>query len=154
MKNHFITPLKNFVCLPYVKNGKWDGENWITLTDLVFRLKCGEMITIKSGFVTNFGSIPALVRPFLDRAGKSLRGFVAHDYSYGKDIGLTRKEADNLLYELGREDGEGWWDSQMIYRGLRLGGWTHWQKAGIQFEKPGREVIEYIARSNGYKLVK
>mgnify|MGYP003626607069 CR=1 FL=1 len=156
MKVHFITDLKEFACIPYVRKNVWDGEHWITLTELVVRLEDGARLVIPSGFVTNFGSIPKITKSILERMGKSLRAFVVHDWLYSKQLSIHYKQrvCDKILYDLSREDGESWWDAQMINKGLSVGGWYNFKNNLPKVEEVSFKVINTIARSNGYRIEK
>ena len=154
MQVHFITDLKDFACVPYIHKGQWDGKHWITLSHIQVRMEDGRILTIPCGFKTNFGSIPKPVRPFLNRMGKSLRGFVVHDWIYSSNCGLNLKqrECDEILYVLGREDGESWFDAQSINKGLLLGGWTCFDKSKVRVEPVAESVIKAIATDNHYRI--
>jgi len=153
MNIHFITPLKKFGCVPYCKDSKWDGETWITISNLLVRMPDNTIECVESGFVTNFGSIPRAMRISLDRMGKSLRGYVFHDKIYSKDFEkYKQRECDQFLYDLSRDDGESWWSAQKINKGLALGGWANFRKTDAKFRPISKETLEYIAESNGYKL--
>ena len=153
---HFITDLKDFACVPYIKKGKWDGENWITLSHLQVRMEDRRILTVPAGFKTNFGSIPRPVRPFLNRMGKSLRAFVVHDWLYSSNCGwdYKQRECDSILYDLGREEGESWCDSQAINKGLLLGGWTCYHKSKVRVEPVSECIIKAIANDNHYRIEK
>lgn len=155
MKAHFITPFREFACVPYIKKGKWDKKNWITLSDLVVRLPDNSLLIIPAGFVTNFGSIPRALRGCLNPMGASLRAFVVHDWLYSKGKGKWKqRQCDEFLYDLGREDGEGWWAAQSINKGLAIGGWACYKKSPAKMEKVSESTLRYIAHCNGYKLEK
>jgi len=151
---HFITPLKDFACVPYIKGDKWNGEHWITLSHVQVRMTDRRILTIPCGFKTNFGSIPSPVRGFLNRMGKSLRAFVVHDWLYSSNCGweFTQRECDEILYLLSREDGESWCDAQAINKGLLLGGWTCFDKSKVRVEPVAESVIKSIANDNRYRI--
>ena len=138
----FVSRLKDFACVPYVKENKWDGENWILLSELVVRLSNGRNELIPAGFITNFGSIPKPCRSFLNRMGKSLRAFVVHDWFYSKGEGdYKQRECDRILYDLSRLDGESWFDAQMINKGLAVGGWACYKKSEARKETVSKKPI-------------
>jgi hypothetical protein len=153
MKAHFITPLKKFACIPFVKKGEWDGETWITISNLFVRMPDNSIECIESGFVTNFGSIPRPMRITLDRMGKSLRAYVFHDMFYSKGFKkYKQRECDKFLYDLSRDDGESWWSAQKINKGLAIGGWANFRKTPAKFRPIDKETLQYITKSNGFKL--
>jgi hypothetical protein len=133
---------------------KWDGEHWILLSHLQVRMEDNSILTIPAGFKTNFGSIPRPVRSFLNRMGKSLRAFVVHDWLYSSNCGvkLSQRQCDEVLYNLGREDGESWCDAQAINKGLLFGGWTCYHKSNVKVEPVAESVIKFIANSNHYRI--
>ena len=97
------------------------------LEDLI--VKFGLLLfVITKGFWTDFGSVPKIfwniISPW-DR--QCLVAFITHDYLYFKG-NVTREEADDILYELIRAYGGGWFKAQAIYRGVRAGGWVAWNE--------------------------
>lgn len=160
-KTHFFTGLKKCVIVPYVAGDKWDAERWITLTEIVLRMSNGRILSIPSGFVTNFGSIPKALQSFLNKMGHSLLPFVLHDFLYSillrnfADFNdYTQEECDDMLFDLGREFGEGWCAATAINTGLDIGGFTCFKKTEPVFEEISESVLHHICNSNGYQLAK
>lgn len=90
----------------------------------------GRVLNIPAGFQCDGASVPQLlwstISPAIDP--RTLRGALAHDYLYrNAPAGWTRKDADELFYDLIREDGLSWWASQKAYWGVRLFGGSSWQ---------------------------
>ena len=158
MKTHFISRLKDFACVPFVDSqDNWNGEDWITLSHLIARLENGKILTVPSGFVSNFGSISKPLRPFLNRMGNSLRAYVVHDWLYSalperEEYGFSQRECDKILYNLSLEDGESFISAQTINKGLLLGGWTHFKKNKPVVKPVSRSVLKFIVESNKYHL--
>ncbi len=149
MKVELLTKQKMFVVVPYIRNGKWDGINWLTLTEIVFIIN-GKRYVIPSGFVTDFASIPKFSRVTINRIGKAVMGFVIHDWlRTGEGQLLTTAECDMALYEFMILLGEGWYTSNKIYYSLRGFGWTASVGKNRRVEVDVR-VIEYICTSNNY----
>ena len=150
----FVTELKKCCIMPYVEDSHWDGENWILLSDIKFSVD-DKIYKIPAGFVTNFGSIPRIFRPMLNKMGKSLRAFAVHDwlYSYGVDIFGSQRECDKALYELSRLDDESWINANLINKGLLIGGWTCYNKNKPRIEKVSKSVIKYICKCNKFHAV-
>ena len=147
-----ITPQKNIVIAPYIKHGRFDGVHWITLSEITFEID-GVRFRIPPGFLTDMGSIPRIARMTVDRMGKSLVGFIIHDFLYSPDSGVTRKVADKVLYEIGRQHGESWYTANKIYYAVRSFGWT--AAAGANTYVPvSRATLDFVANSNGLQLVK
>ena len=91
----------------------------------------GKTLFVPEGFESDGASVPRFlwgsITPAIDH--RTIRGAIAHDYLYRRTpAGWTRKEADELFYDLIREDGLGWWASQKAYWGVRLFGSSSWRK--------------------------
>jgi hypothetical protein len=54
------------------------------------------VIEVPQGFVTDYASIPPVVRPWLERHGSYSRAAVIHDYLYWSQI-CTKTQADNIM---------------------------------------------------------
>lgn len=102
------------------------GE-WAVLRPLTFRAADGRAFTVPRGFVTDLASIPALVRPVLDRNGRSRRAAVLHDFLYCTQP-VARDDADELFDEALALDKEPWWSRTAMYAAVRLGGWLYWNQ--------------------------
>ena len=102
----------------------------ITLREELMIKFRGKMFIIPARFECDGASVPRFlwdsVSPQI--SPETLRGAVAHDYLYRNHVpGWTRKEADELFYELIREDGLSWYRSQKAYWGVRLFGGSAWE---------------------------
>ncbi len=78
------------------------------------------LLTIDAGWPWDGPSGPTVDTPSF------MRGSLAHDALYallraGKLHPSRRKEADDLIYDLCRQDGMGWLRAHYMYAGLRLG---------------------------------
>lgn len=93
-------------------------------------------ITVPSGFVSDFASMPWAARRILPSFGPWARAAVLHDYLYltkGEGGRWTRKQADDMFAEAmaaiarERSDGEpSAWKRSLIHRAVRAfgaGGW-------------------------------
>lgn len=167
-----IEVLTNFKCAsviaPFIQNSEWDGELWITLVEIKFRVwhdsnTAGGLqqrllnveyidYTIKAGFVTNFGSIPSIARWSLNPMGKPLISYAIHDFMYAKENYFYQSEADRALKDLCLYYNESRWNSNKIYAGVWIGGWTSFHKKTSIYKPVSREVIEHICKSNNLKL--
>ncbi len=74
--------------------------------------------TIKSGFVSDGGTIPRIAGYFDNLA---FRSYLVHDFFY-KNKTFTRKEADLILRECLKFESVSLFDSTVIYRAVRLFG--------------------------------
>jgi len=144
-----LTKQKMFVVVPYIRNGVWDGANWITLTDIVFTVDL-KQYTVPSGSVTDFASIPNISRVTINRIGKAVVAFVIHDWLRTKTGQvMSTKNCDMVLYLLMRILGESWYTSNKVYYALRSFGWTASVGDNRRVEVDQR-VIEYICKCNNY----
>lgn len=94
--------------------------------------------TVPAGFESDGVSTPrflwATISPAVDP--RTLRGGIAHDYIYRtQPEGWSRADADNMFYDLCREDGFGWWPAQKAYWGLRLFGGNAWRDNAREVSK-------------------
>lgn len=83
-------------------------------------------LDIPIGFVTDYASIPRILRPIITGHDNTKKPAVLHDYLYRKGIG-KRKWADKLFLVAMKECGVPWWKRRMAYRGVRLGGGFSWK---------------------------
>lgn len=86
--------------------------------------KLSDRITVKSGFPTNYSSIPAPCRPIVHWSKVDIAG-VVHDHLY-KEQNLTRADDDHIWWQLARA---GKWRADPIqaclcWLALRGFGWT------------------------------
>jgi hypothetical protein len=125
-------------------DGRWKDfiiEDEVKYTDR----KTGKTVTIPVGFVTDFTSIPKLVRWRLDVMGKHACAALIHDWFYrcgNWDDGteVDRGEADRVLRDSADDLGVGWRDRWLLYSGVRAGGWASWRDKCSPFSgRNGRE---------------
>ena len=98
---------------------------------LVVELEDGTRFTVPDGFETDFSSIPALARCFIDWSKVDIAG-VVHDFLYWcpqKDIG--RKRADHIWREIAGagEHHANWLQQWLGWAGLLAGGWYAFRRA-------------------------
>lgn len=84
-------------------------------------------ISAKTGFVTDFSSIPKLLRSFIAQRGNQDGPSVMHDLCYRLNL-LTRELADELFLLLMELEDVHWLKRQVLYLGVRSGGWVSWNK--------------------------
>jgi len=94
------------------------------------------MIIANKWFMTNYGSIPRILRPIFDPT--RYNSYVLHDSAYGfhrayspilkRYSPITRKEADLALLEWLAYEWAGFWERLIIYFWVRVGGWVAWNK--------------------------
>ena len=85
-----------------------------------------KLITVPTGFVTNFSSIPAPIRVFISGHGNDRWAATVHDYLYSEKH--DRKEADRVFLEALECKGANLIKRRVMYRGVRTGGWFFYAK--------------------------
>lgn len=107
-----------------------DGDILTLEEDLEIKFR-DKMFIVPAGFKCDGASIPGFLWNKISAPvdPRTLRGAIAHDYLYRNFVpGWDRKEADDLFYQLIREDGLSWLRSQIAYAGVRMfgkGAWSH-----------------------------
>lgn len=82
-------------------------------------------ITAPTGFKTDLASIPRGLWNILPPVGKYDAAAVIHDYLYQRN-GVTRAQADAILFEGMTCLRVSRWQRWAIYLGVRVGGWVVW----------------------------
>jgi hypothetical protein len=127
--NGFTGPLR----IDYI-----DGTQWRIVEGFTYRVgdPNGEMfVQIPLGFVTDFASFPLGVL-FKSPGGKWDKPAVIHDLLYQRGwiersrhrVSLDRKDCDDIFKEAMQVAGVNWFARQMIYAGVRVGGWKPWDR--------------------------
>lgn len=108
------------------------GGLWELLAPLVFTSGLlGRDITVPTGFVTDFASVPRLPVIYLAEGGKGNKAAVVHDWLY--TLGstcpgtYTRAQADAVLREALMASGYSSATAALFYAAVRLGGASHWK---------------------------
>lgn len=107
------------------------GLPFVLHQPLVYLTKVGapegkiNKITVPAGFKTDLASIPRFFWRVLPPVGRYDKAAVVHDYLYQFN-GVTRKQADDVLLEGMRVLGVPGWQCNVIYAGVRVGGWKPW----------------------------
>lgn len=93
-------PFKGKVVLEYI----WGSNSLFKLKeDLIYISKSGETYTAKKGLVTDGGSVPSLLKGWVNPFGKSLPAFIIHDELCVDSY--DRRKANELLKEMQEELG-------------------------------------------------
>jgi hypothetical protein len=91
-----------------------------------------KMISVPSGFVTDFASVPRLFWRLLPPWGPYSPAALVHDKLYQKGkIGqrvIDRFEADWIFLELLCDLKVASWQRALLYAGVRVGGWVAWNR--------------------------
>lgn len=100
-----------------------NGYSYKLLESITIR---GHMIPL--GFRTDFASVPRILWSAFPPFGKYCHAAVLHDYLYCTRAhhSLTRKQVDQLFYDVMVASGVPVWKAKLMWSGVRLGGWTYW----------------------------
>ena len=83
------------------------------------------LITVPSGFVTDFASVPDWALSLVN--GDDLEApATLHDYLYRNHIG-TRSQADKILWDSMGDVGVSMWKKVLVYAAVRIAGWASWR---------------------------
>jgi hypothetical protein len=121
--------------IPYVGNGPGQfsmappllpykvGE-WALLDDLIYTDKAGKQHVCPQHFITDLASIPWIAEPVFNSIDSRIPG-VMHDWLYCSQS-LPRAECDALLKEMLLVTGCDSVRANLIYAGVRVGGWKRY----------------------------
>lgn len=89
----------------------------------------GTIRTIPAGFISDGQSVPRCLWSLLDPpvSALTLEPSVIHDALY-KFQWTSRAYADNLYFELLKNNGYALWKCWVVFAGVRLFGWFAWDK--------------------------
>lgn len=105
-----------------------DGRHWELFTPLVYHVGGpynDDKIEIPAGFITDFGSVPAVLHWIVSPQGKGKGAYVLHDWLYHTGE-RSRLVSDAILDEALGVCGVSWIQRKLVWRGLRLFGWVAW----------------------------
>ena len=125
-------------------------DRWVLLRPLIYESDVllirysttwGHTITVPVNFTTDLESIPrVLPLAYAILYGTAHKASVVHDWLYTNGglwptsqlaqsgAHVTRKQADDVLYEAIVCTGEPRWKAWLIWLGVRAGGWVAWNK--------------------------
>lgn len=134
MKSEFLTELQV---------EEMDAKTWRLLKPLIYHSELlNETITVPSGYVTDFASIPRLPIIYWLFGDTARKPAVIHDFLYQTHGCDNRHEADRVFYEgMGAIEMPKWrrWD---MYLGVRLGGLTSWLSGPRRYRKLNDSGLE------------
>ena len=118
---------------PRVRNG--GTQLWVFAEDFTFISPTFGAITVPKGFHTDFASIPAAARVFIDdNSPGCLWPSAPHDYLYALKGLLpdgrvfSRAEADAVMNEAMIAVDMTLWKRLAVYSAIRSGGWVSWNR--------------------------
>jgi hypothetical protein len=130
--NNFLGPLR----LDYI-----DGRAWQVVEGFTYRIGTPdgeEFVAIPPGFVTDFASVPRLLKWLWPSPGGLWdKPAVVHDFIYrfgyverndGTIRYVTRLEGDGIFNEGMTVTGTRVMARRCLYRGVRIGGWVAWNR--------------------------
>jgi len=85
-----------------------------------------ERITVPMYFRTDLATVPRLFWSIVPPFGHHIVAAIVHDYCVEKKLTTTRKEADQLFYELMKRYGVKWWRRHLMYQCVRMFGKKKW----------------------------
>lgn len=113
----------------YLDNGR-DFELHESVTYFVGNEDSEEIIFIPEGSVTDWASIPDILKPIITEV-LGRKAALVHDYLY-RTLGMggrySRKRCDEIFLEALIVLGVSLKDRTILYTGVRLGGWKAWNK--------------------------
>jgi len=119
MTTQFTTPLR----------AELIGKNlWRVLEPFEYHVgsfPSNDIITVETGFVTNFASVPRIFWPILSPVDAHGKAGVVHDYCYYKGL-YTRKISDDVFLEGLRVLETPEWKAIAMYDAVRAFGWHRW----------------------------
>ena len=108
-----------------------NGREWEDVDDYTYERE-SLRITVRKDFVFDGASIPRIFWSLIGapQAGKHAHASLLHDWIYVKKAGdgiiFTRKQADDLMLVMMKEDGVSWWRRNAVHRAVRAGGGRAW----------------------------
>ncbi len=87
----------------------------------------GRLFTVPVGFFTDFASVPRLGMVYALLGNYAHQPAVIHDWLYYSAI-VSRKMADAVLFEAMGVINLSWWRRDLIFSGVRIGGWHAWNE--------------------------
>lgn len=89
--------------------------------------RLGTTITVLPGYETDLASIPWFYRWRFNPEGPWWRAAIIHDILYGAEV-FSRGSCDEVLRDAMRDDGIGWYYSNVFYLAVRTGGGLVWTR--------------------------
>ncbi len=98
--------------------------HWKLMRDFPLHIRVGvkvQSVVVPKGFVTDFASVPWIFRLVFPATGKYGAATLVHDYmTMTRETPFTRKEADQIFYDLMRQHGVKSWKAKLMYGAVRL----------------------------------
>ena len=112
-----------------------DGNYWRLDNPLIYNVNDGaDLITVPAEFVTDFASVPPVIRWLFPKSGKYDPAAVVHDWLYFKKE-RSRAECDGIFCEAMKVLGVAPATHQLMYYSLRAFGWIAWKFGKDKYNK-------------------
>lgn len=111
-----------------------DGNTWVLREEFAYyvgRNPGDNLVTVPRGFVTDFATVPAFLRWYVNNWGMHGNAAVIHDWLYWEQTarsGYNREEADQILLDGMVVLGVGSLRRNLIFWAVRLFGWWAWRR--------------------------
>jgi hypothetical protein len=120
-----------------------DWKTWV-LEDPAVWQDDYDVVTVPTGFMTDFASIPWVFRWWqTGGAGPQRVAAYFHDYLYSMQTDFNRRGSDRVFREVMQYvDGDGWrkWFRRWaMWSALRVGGWLAWRSGQKKFNTLGSD---------------
>lgn len=116
----FLTPLRAEL--------QQDRKSWVLLDSFQYLDDDEGLITVKTGFKTDFASVPRLPLTFALVGAYGHAAAALHDWLYATRQ-ISRKRADRVFLNALRSSGIARWRAWIMWAGVRLGGrWRYGQR--------------------------
>lgn len=103
------------------------AEDWMVRMPLEYEIgDSGKVISVPNGFVTDFASVPAALRPFFPKLGKYLQAAIVHDYLYWNQS-CSKGQADRIFYYAMKESHVGTLDMLAFFQAVDKFGKKAWK---------------------------
>jgi hypothetical protein len=120
---------------------------WVLMGNFRYQAADGTVHTAPKYFITDLASTPWLVKPLLTGIEDRACG-VIHDWLYCQNK-LTRAQCDALFYEMLLATGADLRRAQLMFSGLRIGGWHRYGQCtgGVKVEDLAFELMPDAVRA-------
>jgi len=125
-----------------------NGKSWVLRKPFGYDVGeegSGETIEVPVGFVTDFTSVPRILRGIIPCWGKYGNAAVIHDYCYWEQK-YTRKRADEIFREAMGVLEVSRIHRAVLYWMVRLFGWIHWYRNTKDKENGIQRILDPIPR--------
>lgn len=103
-------------------------DKWKTVEDFTLTTPDGLQLFIPKGFKYDKASVPRAVWWYIPRDHKqTVIAALVHDFLYEYRL-LSRKQSDQIFYDLLRLAGMRYTKAKMAYWAVRAGGWVYWNR--------------------------